>query len=189
MAFGYTKIISGCYKGHRLKVPSGESEGKYIVRPTLTRLRKRLFDIIGSRISYAERAGMIFADIFAGSGAIGLEALSLGFGSSIFIENHRQNLSVLKANIEIGAGRGKIIAADAFVPPMALEAVDILFFDPPYDIESSRWQDLLSIYERQGWVKKDSLIIMQYASGSRPCIEQDYDNRVIGKSSFGFIFA
>ncbi len=182
-----TKIISGRFGGRKLAVPEGMS-----VRPTLSRCRKSLFDVLGSRFTPAMRADMIFADIFAGSGAMGLEAVSVGFGKAIFIEKAKESLECLQSNIAMAADEVEVIKCDAFFPPSALAAVDILFFDPPYDTEPDRWQDLLAAYKDKGWMKEGGLVILQYGVKLKPALSGEFsisDERVIGKSAFGFIFA
>ena len=181
-----TKIISGLYGGRKLSVPNGLS-----VRPTLSRCRKSLFDILCSRFAGSLRAEMVFADIFAGCGAVGLEAVSLGFGKAIFIEKAYESLACLQNNVAMAQDKAEVIKADAFFPPKAKEAVDILFFDPPYDIDVDKWQDLLQAYEKQGWVKSDSLFILQYGVKFPPNLSVYVMNeeRIIGTTAFGFIFA
>ena len=162
------------------------------VRPTLSRCRKSLFDILGSKFTPAMRAQMIFADIFAGSGAMGLEAVSVGFGKAVFIEKAKESLVCLQSNIAMAENQAEVIKSDAFFPPKAITAVDILFFDPPYDMAPDKWQDLLEAYKKQGWMKIGGLVILQYGVKLKPDISDEFviaDERIIGKSAFGFIFA
>ncbi len=183
-----TKIISGRFGGRKLMVPEGIA-----VRPTLSRCRKSLFDILGSKFVLNARSKMTFADIFAGSGSIGLEAVSVGFNKAIFIEKAKDSLECLQNNIAMAEKeKVEVIKCDAFLPPVAMAAVEVLFFDPPYDIEPDKWQELLTAYKKQGWIKSGSLIILQYAVKLKPVLSDEFiitDERIIGKSAFGFILA
>ena len=86
------RIIAGEYRGRKLKVPPGMD-----IRPSSDQLREGLFNMLSS---LAEFGSMIFLDLYAGTGALGLEALSRGAKKVIFIEESRKSISVLKQNIE-----------------------------------------------------------------------------------------
>ena len=86
------RIIAGEYRGRKLKVPQGMD-----IRPSSDQLREGLFNILSALVDYES---MIFLDLYAGTGALGLEALSRGAKKVIFIEASRKNMSVLKQNIE-----------------------------------------------------------------------------------------
>ena len=86
------RIIAGEYRGRKLKVPQGVD-----IRPSSDQLREGLFNILSALVDYES---MIFLDLYAGTGALGLEALSRGAKKVIFIEASRKNMSILKQNIE-----------------------------------------------------------------------------------------
>ena len=86
------RIIAGEYRGRKLKVPQGMD-----IRPSSDQLREGLFNILSALVDYES---MIFLDLYAGTGALGLEALSRGAKKVVFIEASRKNMSVLKQNIE-----------------------------------------------------------------------------------------
>ena len=86
------RIIAGEYRGRKLKVPQGVD-----IRPSSDQLREGLFNILSALVDYES---MIFLDLYAGTGALGLEALSRGAKKVVFIEASRKNISVLKRNIE-----------------------------------------------------------------------------------------
>ncbi len=102
------------------------------LRPTPDRLRETLFDILAPRIE-----GAVFADLYAGSGAVGIEALSRGAAGAVFVEKHRPAVDVIRQNLTaLGIeGRAQVIAGKATTPLGRLKA-DIVFLDPPYDLES-----------------------------------------------------
>jgi 16S rRNA (guanine(966)-N(2))-methyltransferase RsmD len=125
------RIITGLYKGRRLKT----LEGRH-VRPTSDRLRETLFNVLAPRIE-----GAHFADLCAGSGAVGIEALSRGAAKVIFIESSRKAASVISENLNhCGIKDGvRVINRDVLtaLKYLAQQEIqfDIIYFDPPYDSE------------------------------------------------------
>lgn len=127
------KIIAGAYRGRVLRSVKG-----FMTRPLLGQVREALFSILGDRIADAE-----VWDLFAGTGATGIEALSRGARRVIFFEKGRQPIEVLRANLDMlgveAKRRAHIVRADAWDPaPMTPEgepeetAPDVIFLDPPY---------------------------------------------------------
>ncbi|BCV20999.1 16S rRNA (guanine(966)-N(2))-methyltransferase RsmD [Moorella sp. Hama-1] len=122
------RIIAGAARGRRLVTPRGRT-----TRPTSDRVREALFNIIGTLVPDS-----LFLDLFAGSGAVGLEALSRGARRAVFVENNRQALACLAANMRATgfAARGRIIALEARRALATLagegESFDLVFCDPPY---------------------------------------------------------
>jgi 16S rRNA (guanine966-N2)-methyltransferase len=136
------RIIAGEWRGRVLKAPSGAT-----TRPTGDRTREALFSMLVSRLGSFD--GLAVADVFAGSGALGLEALSRGAASCTFIDQDREALKAIKANIEM-------LGANADVLPIAVSAIgpsrkvyDLLMFDPPYG--SGGAGALLEKMTRLGW--------------------------------------
>ncbi len=121
------RVIAGEFRSRRLKsLPGLET------RPTPDRLRETLFDVLGPRI-----AGVTFVDAYAGTGAVGIEALSRGAARSVFIENSRRAAEVIRENLHTlgiedraGVVTGKVALA------IARQGGDIVFLDPPYDVPS-----------------------------------------------------
>ena len=120
------RIIAGEFKGRRLEVPKGST-----VRPTADRVREAWFSILQQEIPDAR-----VLDLFAGSGALGFEALSRGAARVDFVETHRVSLTTLKANIEAlkVEDRVTIHRMDAlrFAERLQPGAYDVAFADPPY---------------------------------------------------------
>jgi 16S rRNA (guanine966-N2)-methyltransferase len=123
---GFVRIIAGEFKGRRLKTPGGDS-----VRPTADRVREAWFSILQRSIR-----GARVLDLFAGSGALGLESLSRGATTAEFVELHRLALSALKANIETlhVDDRAVVHRRDAlgFAERLHPGQYDVAFADPPY---------------------------------------------------------
>jgi len=121
------RIIAGAWRGRRLEAPAGQA-----TRPTSDRAREGLFSMLASRIGSFE--GLQAADLFAGTGALGLEALSRGAAHCTFVEKDRAALDVLARNIaRLGAEARSDVRAQAVehaAPPA--RPCDIIFIDPPY---------------------------------------------------------
>ncbi|GMR12921.1 MAG: 16S rRNA (guanine(966)-N(2))-methyltransferase RsmD [Gemmatimonadota bacterium] len=122
------RIIAGEWRGRRLKSPSGRS-----VRPTSDRVREAWMSAMAPSIS-----GARVLDLFAGSGALGLETLSRGAEEVVFVERARGALTSLKSNIERlqASARCTVVAGDAmkFVAGLEAHAFDLAMADPPYDL-------------------------------------------------------
>ncbi|HXG32250.1 MAG TPA: 16S rRNA (guanine(966)-N(2))-methyltransferase RsmD [Bryobacteraceae bacterium] len=120
------RVIAGEFRSRRLKSLPGLD-----VRPTPDRLREALFNVLASRVQ-----GCTFLDAYAGTGAVGIEALSRGAAQAVFVENHPPALRVLRENLRaLGLeSRARVIQADA---PEAFRRVraDIVFLDPPYSAQ------------------------------------------------------
>ena len=119
------RVIAGEFRSRRLQSVEGTE-----VRPTPDRLRESLFNILQTRL-----AGMVFVDAYAGTGAVGLEALSRGARRVLFIERNKEALRVLFENIQsLGVqGRTAIIKRKASEALRTIEA-DIVFLDPPFTV-------------------------------------------------------
>ena len=121
------RVIGGEFRSRALKSVPGLD-----VRPTPDRLREALFNVLAPRI-----AGLVFADLYAGTGAVGIEALSRGASRAIFSENGRAAIGVLRENLKsLGLeGRAELWRGKATALIGKITA-DIVFLDPPYDLHS-----------------------------------------------------
>jgi 16S rRNA (guanine966-N2)-methyltransferase len=122
------RIIAGSRRGHRIAAPKGRE-----TRPTSDRVRENAFNLIGP-VDDAE-----VLDLFAGSGALGLEALSRGAARATFVENEREACRVIGANLEKLELRGIVICQDV-LRAVAQEhrRYDLVLCDPPYDFDGAR---------------------------------------------------
>ena len=122
------RVIAGSARSLRLQTPSGSD-----VRPTTDRIKETLFNILSPSLYDCD-----FLDIFAGSGGIGIEALSRGAGSAVFIENAAPSLACINANLEHTGlkDRATVLRSDAVLGIERLFSLgrrfDIIFMDPPY---------------------------------------------------------
>jgi 16S rRNA (guanine966-N2)-methyltransferase len=156
------RIVAGKHRGRRLLVPPGET-----VRPTSDRGREALFNILShgrlaaAGIPFAEAAVL---DAFAGTGALGLEALSRGAAEAVFIEKDREAIAILRKNIEaMGEGaRTRIVPGDAIRPARAISGCAVAFLDPPY--RSGLAGPALAALGAAGWFAPDALAIVELSA-------------------------
>ena len=147
------RIIAGNLRGKILKTPDG-----LITRPTSDRAREMIFNVLNS---YFLKQGIqwqevSFADVFAGSGAVGLEALSRGAKKIIAFETDKNAKKCLLENIK---GNKEIsVLGDALHPPVG-QPVTILFMDAPYG--RGLWQQSLKAFTENGWIDEKTLIIIE----------------------------
>jgi 16S rRNA (guanine(966)-N(2))-methyltransferase RsmD len=120
------RVIGGEFRSRRLKSVSGEA-----TRPTPDRLRETLFDILAGRIR-----GVTFADAYAGTGAVGIEALSRGAAHAYFLEKNRVALEAIRENLAaLGVEARATVVAGAVARTLGLWRADIVFVDPPYALD------------------------------------------------------
>ncbi|HWK46458.1 MAG TPA: 16S rRNA (guanine(966)-N(2))-methyltransferase RsmD [Stellaceae bacterium] len=157
------RIVGGRLKGRALAPPPDET-----IRPTSDRAREALFNIL-EHGSYKPGGGSVVTgarvlDAFAGTGAIGLEALSRGAVQATFIEAHQVVLPILAGNIKkLGeTDRAAIIHADARKPPRAAAPADVAFLDPPYG--KGLAVPALVALVKAGWIGAATLIIVEVAA-------------------------
>ena len=137
------RIIAGALRGRKLQAPEGMA-----TRPTADRVRETLFSMLASRLGSFE--GLRVADLFAGSGALGLEVLSRGAAFACFVEQDRRAADAIRANISsLGVeDRSQLLARSALALPHA-EPFDLIFADPPYAAGSG--SAVVSELVRAGW--------------------------------------
>ena len=154
------RIVAGRHRGRRLVAPKGLD-----VRPTSDRAREALFNILEHGGHPLE--GASFLDLFAGCGAVGLEALSRGAAQVTLVERHRPALDAIGKNIAaLGAGdRVRLIAADASRLGRAPATFDLVFIDPPYG--SGLLPGTLAALTAQGWLAPAACIVCETAAGER----------------------
>lgn len=142
------RIIAGEWRGRTIAAPPGQS-----TRPTADRVRETLFSMLASRLGSFEELRV--ADLFAGSGALGLEALSRGAAWATFVETDAAATAVIRRNAEtLGASdRIRVIASSALALPRA-EAVDLVFADPPYSAGSGT--AAVQAVSQAGWLAPGS---------------------------------
>ena len=148
------RIIAGEWRGRKLAAPKGEA-----TRPTADRARETLFAMLTSRLGDFE--GLQVADLFAGSGALGLEALSRGAASCLFVEQDRAAVDVIRANIAaLGAGaKTRVEAGSVMQLRAATKPLDLIIADPPY--QSGAGEVALDRLLRLGWIGPETWIALE----------------------------
>ncbi|WP_285709225.1 16S rRNA (guanine(966)-N(2))-methyltransferase RsmD [Erythrobacter oryzae] len=150
------RIIAGEWRGRKLAAPKGDG-----TRPTADRARETLFAMLTSRLGDFE--GLQVADLFAGSGALGLEALSRGAESCLFVEQDRVAVDVIRANVAaLGAGmRARVEAGSVMALRAVAKPLDLILADPPY--RSGAGEVALDRLLRLGWIGPETWIALETA--------------------------
>jgi 16S rRNA (guanine(966)-N(2))-methyltransferase RsmD len=140
------RVIGGEFRSRRLKSIAGRA-----TRPTPDRLRETLFDVLAGRVM-----GCVFVDAYAGTGAVGIEALSRGAARCVFVENGRRAVEAIRENLHaLGIeGRASVVAGKVVAALGRLEG-DIVFMDPPYEMEAE--------YRAALGVARAPLVIVQHS--------------------------
>lgn len=156
-----TRIIAGTARGRRLAVPPTGT------RPTSDRAREGLFNSLESRLGLV---GARILDLYAGSGAVGLEALSRGAEAAVLVESSPKALAVLRANVAASGLRGATVSAksvqahlDAGPPAQPFDAV---FADPPYAAADDELLGVLRVLAQPAWVGPGGLIVIERSARS-----------------------
>jgi len=158
------RVIAGQWRGRRLTAPRGDS-----TRPTADRTRETLFNMLASRLGSFE--GLRVADLFAGSGMLGIEALSRGAAHCLFVEQDREALATLRANLAglDARARSDIEAGSVMQLRAAREPYDLILLDPPY--RSGAGEVALDRLQRLGWISTATWIGLETAFDEEPAIK------------------
>ena len=151
------RIVAGEWRGRAIEAPPGAG-----TRPTSDRVRETLFSMLTSRLGSFE--GLRVADLFAGSGALGFEALSRGAASATFVESDSAAVGAVRRNAaKLGAGdRARVIASSALALPMS-EPFDLLFADPPYAAGSG--SSVVESVCKAGWLAHGGWLSIETSRG------------------------
>lgn len=159
------RVIAGEARGRRLAVPAGRD-----TRPTSDRAREGLFATVTSMIG--PLAGARVLDLYAGSGAVGLEALSRGAEHVLLVEQDARAARVIRQNIEAIGLQGAVLAASRVDRVLARgpdgDRYDVVFADPPYALPDAEVTRMLAALAGHGWLAPGALVIVERASRSGP---------------------
>jgi 16S rRNA (guanine966-N2)-methyltransferase len=157
-----TRVIAGAAGGRRLRVPPGNG-----TRPTSDRAREGLFSSLLSELG--DLAGLRVLDLYAGSGAVGLEALSRGAAGVLLVESDARAAAVIRANIAAVALPGAAVATARVEPllsrPPDGDRFDLVFADPPYAVPDTAVSAVLGQLNG-GWLAGDALVVVERAARS-----------------------
>lgn len=137
-------------------------------RPTTDRVRESLFNVLVARLDFT---GLAVLDLYAGSGALGLEALSRGAGSALFVESDQRAAAVITQNITALGFPGAAVRrghVDSVVAGGAGAPVDVVFADPPYDVRTADLEVLVASLDENGWATTGTVAVVERPTGSEP---------------------
>lgn len=164
------RVVAGKYKGHNLKTLKGDA-----TRPTTMRVKESLFSSLTSLLGSFE--GLSVLDCFAGSGGLGIEALSRGVHRVLFFEKSRQAAQIVRENlakIKAPEGSATLEIGDAMrlVQRPRAHAFDLVFLDPPYALAPEEVFSLIEALATTQQLSADTLICYELAKKSKPACEE-----------------
>jgi 16S rRNA (guanine966-N2)-methyltransferase len=157
-----TRIIGGTAGGRRLKTPAGDA-----TRPTADRVREALFSALESQLG--SLTGLRFLDLYAGSGAIGLEAMSRGAGVLTSVESDRRTARMVQENANtLGFRKVEVVAQPVarVLGQHARAPYDVVFADPPYPLDNADLEKSLALLVDYGWVAPGSVVVVERSARS-----------------------
>jgi len=165
------RVIAGSAGGRRLAAPKGNR-----VRPTADRVKEALFSMLLSRLGSLD--GIDVLDLFAGTGNLGIEALSRGAGTAVFVDSHRQSQDIIRANLALTglSARSSLLPVDALTALKRLSReqrlFDIIFMDPPYH-ELDLIQEVLGELSRSRLISEQGIVILESNGKMVPALPEN----------------
>jgi 16S rRNA (guanine966-N2)-methyltransferase len=155
---GVTRIVAGAARGRRLAVPPGAT-----TRPTADRAREALFSTVESLLR--SLAGARVLDLYAGSGAVGLEALSRGAAHALLAESDARAVRTIRDNVATTGLTGADVRAERVERLVArgapAAAYDLVFLDPPYEVDDDTLRALIGDLLDRGWLVDRALVVVE----------------------------
>ena len=148
--------------GRRITVPRTGT------RPTTDRVRESLFNVLSARIDFT---GATVLDLYAGSGALGLEALSRGAASALFVEADHRAAAVIAKNIASLGVEGATLRRGAVAAVLGAGAdrpVDLVLADPPYDVSEAEVNEMITALATGGWTKAGTIVVVERGTAGAP---------------------
>ena len=176
------RIVGGTARGRKLVAPEGEH-----TRPTADRVRESLFNILMGNVR-----GARVLDLFAGSGALALEAISRGAQEAVLVEVDRKAQAAIARNVEIvnGGAQVRVIRADWRVALGGMDgAFDLVFLDPPYAMVDVYGEACLGLSQR-GLLADGAIVVMEHRSSDVVAVPDGfemYDERRYGEAMLAFV--
>lgn len=175
------RLITGALRGRKLEVPPSK-----ITRPTTDRVRESIFNLLESYLAKKERSfeGLLILDAFAGSGALGFEALSRGAEHITFFETAPDALKVLQynaAHLKLQTSQVKIQRVDATKPSKPKTPADLIFLDPPYG--KGLLGPTYKALEKAGWCGPGTLLVCE--TSDQEALPEFLQNSVMLQRTYG----
>ncbi|WP_169544522.1 16S rRNA (guanine(966)-N(2))-methyltransferase RsmD [Sneathiella aquimaris] len=184
------RIVGGEFRGKKLFFPEDKR-----IRPTADRTREALFNILAHGSDYRTTNGALplgvrVVDVFAGTGSLGVEALSRGASHVTFVDNHPASLKLIKENVALVDGRGKadILNRNGNLPGNAGYPADLVLMDPPYGENLAL--PCLEGLDKGGWLKENTIIVIELATKDKldvPDRFETLDERKYGAAKLIFL--
>lgn len=169
------RVIAGSARGRRLQTPPGDA-----VRPTKDMTREAVFSALDARGAIHDAAVL---DLYAGSGALAIEALSRGAEHAVFVERDHDAVQAITANVELlGFGdRARIVPMDVMrfvrgAPPRGAP-FDLVLADPPYDLDDVSVTELLGSLLTAGWLAGEAVVVVERSSRHEVTVPDGLENR------------
>jgi len=180
------RIIAGKFRGKSVLSPPDDS-----IRPTADRVRESVFNILASRLG-PSFDGLRVLDLFAGTGALGLEALSRGAAQAVFVDTGALARGLVRDNIQAFgvAGIAKLLRRDAtdLGPAGTMGPVDLVFLDPPYGQGLGEWA--LASLLAGGWLKPETVLVLEESAETELALPDGLvldDRRIYGAAAIHLI--
>lgn len=180
-----TRIIGGNFRGRSIKVPVAET------RPTSSRVREAIFSSVEHAVSGLNDLRVL--DLFSGSGAFGIEAISRGAVEAILIEKDLRAADTLHSNVDnFGIKNARVVIADAFTEVLQKSgrgSFDVVFIDPPYSTEDEAVNSLIANLAKNEWLNEYALIVVERGLKSRvlwPEFVEELRKKVYGDTSIWY---
>ena len=180
-----TRIIGGDFRGRSIKVPDAET------RPTSSRVREAIFSSVEHAVSGLDDLRVL--DLFSGSGAFGIEAISRGAAEAVLIEKDLRAADTLHSNVaSFGIKNARVVIADAFTDVAQKSGrgtFDVVFIDPPYSFEDQDVNSLITNLVQNDWLNEYALIVVERGSQSHvdwPDSVEELRKKVYGDTSIWY---
>lgn len=180
------RIVAGKFRGKQLTSPSDDS-----IRPTSDRARESIFNILGSRVGPVLEGKRVL-DLFAGTGALGLEALSRGAAHVTFVDTGAESRGIIRDHIQAfgAAGITKLLRRDATAlgTPGTFGQFDLVFLDPPYGLGLG--EKALAEISGNGWLAPNATIVWEESADAPVTIPEGFtldDTREYGAAAVRFL--
>lgn len=154
--------MAGAFGGRRIAVPRTGT------RPTTDRVRESLFNVLTARIDFS---GLAVLDLYAGSGALGLEALSRGASSAVFVESDQRAAAVIAKNIAALGLSGASVRRGAVATVLGAgtdRPVDLVLADPPYEISGRELEAVIEALAVDGWTTAGTVVVIERPAAAEP---------------------
>lgn len=182
-----TRIIAGQWKGRTLKVPPS------VTRPTSSRVREAIFSSITHQLETFDEIRVL--DLYAGSGALGLEAISRGAEFATFVDSDRNACDCVKGNAQQLGARNLSVVQNSVAKFLAPETdansmrSDLVFIDPPYALSDTEIANIIDLLDKHGWLNDEALVVVERSSKSTvkwPSSFEALQNKTYGDTSIWY---